>query len=390
MTTIAFCLLSYRPDHPSGIERSIAALATGCRQRGHDVLILAAGPAHASDQAEPDLLRLRSITLPRPAVNDDVRAALVDDRPVRAEVTEILAARRVDVVCWADTLWGLGYLSPAPADVRTVLMAHKIRSDVEWFTALAGADIVCPASDYLLSEAESAGYDTGSWRVVPNALLTLTTPPAPHRRETLRREGPIRIVSRVEPAKGIPELLAALPATWTRPVELVLAAADFEFWPGMQREVMDACRAQAERRPDLIQIQPALGWKEVLPYLAGAAATIIASTEPETFCHVAAEALSVGTPVITFDHGNVPSLAGPSGRAMPLAAGAGALWRTLADLLDDREGYHVASQAAPWRVADHTPTVAATALLNAASCAPHGAAPAARRVSSLPTVSGSP
>lgn len=26
MRVIGFCLLSYRPDHPSGIERSIAAL----------------------------------------------------------------------------------------------------------------------------------------------------------------------------------------------------------------------------------------------------------------------------------------------------------------------------------------------------------------------------
>jgi len=28
MTVVAFCLLTYRPDHPSGIERSIAALAS--------------------------------------------------------------------------------------------------------------------------------------------------------------------------------------------------------------------------------------------------------------------------------------------------------------------------------------------------------------------------
>ena len=102
------------------------------------------------------------------------------------------------------------------------------------------------------------------------------------------------------------------------------------------------------------------------PYLGQAAATVICSIEAETFCHTAAEALSAGTPVVTFDLGNVPRMAGPAGRAVPLDAGPGALWSALDALLEQSDVYHAASRAAPGRVADFSPTKAAHALLQAA------------------------
>jgi glycosyltransferase involved in cell wall biosynthesis len=365
VTTVAFCLLTYRPDHPSGIERSIAALVAGCRELGVTPLVLAAGPAADLDAAEPGLIRLASVQLPRPARNEDVLAALADPAPVVTEVSGILADHRVDVACWADTLWGLGYLNPAPPGVRTVLMAHKIRSDERWFQALAAVDVVCPASSYLAAEAISQGQDTTGWHTVPNALLDLAGPVPPGDREQLRTGGPIRIVSRAEPEKALPQLLRALPAEWSRPVELVLARADFEFWPGMQQQVIDECRAEAARRRDVVRILPALGWREVQPFFAGAAATVVSSTEPETFCHTAAEALSVGTPVVAFDIGNVPALCGPAGQMVDLAGGADALWAALAALLSDKDRYHGGSQAAAGQVAGHSAAAAATALLAA-------------------------
>ncbi|MEV4091084.1 glycosyltransferase family 4 protein [Streptosporangium saharense] len=370
--TIAFCLLSYRPDHPAGVERSLAALMKGLRQLGHTTLMVTAGPPQAADADEPDLVRLTSLRLPRPATNDDVRNALADPAPVVAEVSTVLAERGVDIACWGDTLWGLGYLNAAPPKVRTALMVHKIRSagDERWLQALARATVVCPASTYLAQEGARAGWDTGGWRTVPNALETMSPAVLGAERELLRGEGPIRIVSRVEPAKGLTELIEAIPPGWNRPIELVLAEADFEFWPGMQTDVIDACRAAAARRPDLVTIRPALGWQQVPPYLAGAAATVISSTEPETFCFTAAEALSVGTPVVGFDHGNVPLLTGAAGRVVPLHEGADALWAAVKTLLDDPTAYHAAAAAAPRRVAAYTPAAAANALLAAIDNAP--------------------
>jgi glycosyltransferase involved in cell wall biosynthesis len=222
-----------------------------------------------------------------------------------------------------------------------------------------------PASDFLAAEGKQDGLDVTAWITVPNALLTDPAPVPPWRREWLRAHGPVRIASRVEPAKGLAEFLAAIPLRWDRHVEVVLAEADFEFWPGMQREVISACRAQAHHRPDVISLLPALSWRQVPEFFAGAAATVICSTEPETFCHTAAEALSVGTPLVTFDIGNVPLMAGPARRAEPLASGHGALWHALTDLLDNSAAYHQASLAAPARVAGFTPQAAAAQLLSA-------------------------
>ncbi|MFD0396488.1 glycosyltransferase family 4 protein [Kitasatospora sp. NPDC127121] len=367
MSTIAFCLLSYRPNHPSGIERSIAALVEGVRRLGHTPLILAAGPAGPDDLLEPGLVRLESVILPRPALNEDVLAALADPAPVVAEVQGILARHRVDAACWADTLWGLGYLNPAPAGVTSALMIHKIRPSGEdrWQRALAAVDVVCPASQYLAEEGAAAGLHRGEWVTVPNALLTDPAPVPDGTREALRREGPIRIASRVEPAKGLAEFLTAMPEDWARPVELVLAEADFEFFTGMQGQVLAACREQAARRPDVVRILPALGWREVPAYLAGAAATVISSTEPETFCHTAAEAMSVGTPVIGFDFGNVPTMTGPAGRAVPAADGQTGLLDALSRLLADPDAYRAASRAAPGRITAFNPEDAAQALLTA-------------------------
>lgn len=365
--TVAFCLLSYRPDHPSGIERSLAALIEGLRQLGHTPLVLAAGPAQDGDEAEPGLIRLESVRLPRPATNQDVLEALADPAAVVCEVRQVLQRRNVHVACWADTLWGLGYLGAAPPGMRTALMVHKIRpdSDARWHQALAATDVVCPASDYLMDQGASAGWDTSTWHVVPNALL-MFPPVAPAReRQRLRSEGPIRIVSRLDPEKALAELLEALPEGWRRPIELVLAEADFEFWPGMQEEIMRACRQAAARRPDVVTLRPALPWRQVPSYLGGAAATIISSTEPETFCFTAAEALSAGTPVVGFDIGNVPLLAGGAGRCVPVEQGSTALWAAVEELLGDADGYLRASQAAYDRVAHYTPQAAAGTLLAA-------------------------
>ncbi|MGW4694074.1 glycosyltransferase family 4 protein [Kitasatospora cineracea] len=364
---IALCLLSYRPDQPSGIDRSFGALARGLRALGHEPLVLAAGPAGSLDDREPGLIRLKSVVLPHPATNADVLAALADPAPVVEEVSAVLAEQQVDAVCWGDTLWGLGYLSPAPGGVKSALMVHKIRPGAEdrWQRALAAADVVCPASDYLADCGVQAGLDTASWVTVPNALHTLLPPVPDGRRELLRTAGPVRIVSRADPAKGLAELLEALPAAWDRPVEVVLAEAGFELQPGGQQRTLQACRAAAARRPELVRIRPALGWSEVPEFFAGAAATVISTRVPETFCFTAAEALSVGTPVVGFDLGNVPRLAGPAGRTAALEDGPGALWEQLADLLADEAGYRRASAAAPGRVERFTPAESARALLAA-------------------------
>jgi iron(II)-dependent oxidoreductase len=366
--TVAFVLLSYRPDFPAGIERSVAALAEGVRRLGHRPLIVAGGPAAPEDAREPCLVRLESVSLPWPATARDVEAVLADPAPVADEVRAVLGSHDVAAACWAEPLWGLGWLSPAPDGTRTALMVHKIRpaGEERWRAALAAADVVCPASDWLAAEAGRAGYGgDGSWVTVPNALLTDPDPVTADDREQLRAVGPVRIAARADPEKGIPEFLAAIPDGWTRPVEVVLADAGFELRPGVQQDVAARCKDQASSRPDVITLLPALGWREVPPFLARAAATVICSTEPETFCFTAAEALAGGTPVVCYDFGNVPLLTGPAGLAVPAGSGPAALWDALARLLSDPAAYHRASRAALARVAPLVPQQSAATLLRA-------------------------
>ncbi|MFE0776529.1 glycosyltransferase family 4 protein [Streptomyces sp. NPDC058861] len=360
---IAFVLLTHNPDEPAGIERSIAALAEGLRGLGHPALIVAAGPATTSDPAE--LIRLKSLALPRPAVEEDLARLLVDPAPVNAEVSGLLAEHRVDLVCWVDAVWGLGYLSPAPAGTATALMVHVPRTDAPLQQSLARRPgRVVTVSPFMVRELARQGIDTASWAVVPNALLHELPPPTPAAREELRRSGPVRIVARAEPHKGIAELLHAFPRTLSRPVEIVLAEAGFEYWPGMQQDVIAECEALAKEL-EKVRILPGMLWQDVPAFLAGAAATVVSSTSPETFGNVAAEALSVGTPVVGYGLGHLPDLVGEAGRMTDLEAGAGRLWRDLTGLLGDRVGYHTAAQEGPRRAAAYRPAAVARAFLDA-------------------------
>jgi glycosyltransferase involved in cell wall biosynthesis len=366
LTTIAFCLLTYREDHPSGIERSIAALAEGLRRAGHEAFILAGGPPSPGDG--PDVARLASVTLPRPAVNADVLAALADPAPVTAEARRILASRGAEIVCWGAPVWGLGHLHPAPPGAVTALMAHNtIRpaSAATWAEAIAAADVVLPASPYLLDAAREGGWDTSKWTVLPNALLTTADPPGYEQRERLRRHGPLRLLSRAVPVKGQAAFLAAMPGWWDRPVEFVLAEADFEFERGETARALADCQAQRDRRPDVVRILPALPWRQAPAFLGGAALTPLTTLEPETFSFVAAESLSAGTPVAAFGLGYVPDLVGPAGAIVAFDDGMPALWDAVARLLAGHDSYHAAARAAPGRLAGHQPEDAAAAFLSA-------------------------
>ena len=367
MSTVAFVLLSYRLDFPAGIERSIAALAEGVRRLGHSPLIVAGGPAAPGDAREPSLVRLNSVSLPWPATARDVEAALGDPGPGVDEIRTVLSAHNAAAACWAEPLWGLGWLSPAPAGTWTALMVHKIRpaGEERWRAALDAADVICPASDWLAAEAARAGYGGDRWVTVPNALLTDPSPVPAAAREQLRAAGPVRIAARADPEKGIPEFLAAIPDVWTRPVQVVLADAGFELRAGVQQDIAARTKDQASRRADVITLLPALGWREVPPFLARAAATVICSTEPETFCFTAAEALAGGTPVVHYDFGNVPLLTGPAGWAAPAGGRPEALWDALDRLLADPVTYHHAARAAPARVTALTPQESAATLLRA-------------------------
>ena len=360
---IAFVLLTYTPDAPAGLERSTAALMTGLRGLGHDVIMVTA--ARHARRSDPGLIGL-PVAIPDPATEDDLLTALADPAPVQAQVRDILTRHRTDVACWADASWGLGYLAPAPASTRTVLKVAVLRTDPLFQQALAAKPgKVITNSPFLISQAADAGLDVTGWAAVPNALLTTTAPPSPSAREELRRRGPVRIAVRAEPHKGIAELIAAIPPGFDRDVEIALAAASFEYWPGMQDQVMAACAAAAGAAPARVRLLPALAWRDVPGFFAGAALTIISTTSPESWCNTAAESLCAGTPVIAYDFGHVPVLTGPAGVMVAPGQPPGALWTAAVRLLASQDAYHAAATTAPGQVRPHTPAMSAAAFISA-------------------------
>src|SRR5689334_23475185 len=132
--TVVFVLLTYGPNEPAGIERSIAALVHGLHTAGHRAYVLAAGPGTAADG--PQILRLTQLSLPRLATEDDLIAALARAPGLEDEVTQILSDVDADVACWVDATWGLGYLAPHPG-ITSALMVRVLRTDTYLRQALA-------------------------------------------------------------------------------------------------------------------------------------------------------------------------------------------------------------------------------------------------------------
>ncbi|MET9529359.1 glycosyltransferase family 4 protein [Streptomyces sp. NPDC006649] len=359
---IAFVLLTHEPDEPAGIERALASLADGLGELGHRVLFVAAGPPSASDG--PGLVRLKTLTLPRPMLVDQVLSLLPSPLPVQREIESVLREQDIDLVCWADAVAGLGYLSPAPPGVRTALMVHFMRTDESMKQSLEHKPgVVLPVSDYLTRDSARAGVDTTGWRALPNAVPARSDPPSADVREQLRRTGPVRTLARADPQKGIAQLLEAFPEEGIgRPVQIILATARFEFWPGMQEDVLDECRRLADRLPD-VEILPRIPWQDVQGFLAGASVALAPSVEPETFGNVAAEALSVGTPVVGYALGHLPVLVGEAGRLVDLSDGPGRLWAQVRELVDDAPAYHALSRQAVSQATGLTPVAVARTFL---------------------------
>lgn len=359
---IAFVLVSYRGDAPAGMERSVAALRAGLRGLGHGAVVLSAEPAA---EREPGVVRLHSLGMTFPCDDVALRASVVGNRRLAAEVESTVARFRIDVVCYIDALWGLGRLLPI-GRARQVLMVHVIGHAEDLRTALDHRpDAVIVPSPAVLTEALRCGYDIGRWEVVPNGLL-VAAPIVPDAaaRARLRTDGPVRVTARLGAEKGIVDLLATAPRQ-SRHTEIAVTEAAFEADPGSQAALMSHCRALASGR-GWLRLRGGLAWCEVPGFLAGAAAVLVPS-HTETFGLVALESMSVGTPVVARRVGNLPDLIGPAGALVPADAGDQALWSAVNRLIADEERYAQASRAGIERARGYRPLDVATRWMKAAT-----------------------
>jgi glycosyltransferase involved in cell wall biosynthesis len=361
---VAFVLASYRPDEPAGMERAVAAMASGLRLLGHQAIIITAAP---QENADPGVIILKEPLVAFPCDDDSLRSAIGSAGPALArELEAALSEHHVDAVVYVDALWGLGILAAEvrhPA--RRVLAVHVVGHDADLRMALMAAQRVIAPSAWVLSEARHRGYRVHDWRVVPNPLLVDPgdTLPGREEREQLRLHGPVRVVARLGAEKGVTGLLASPSLRPGRQMEVVLASAGFEAVPGSQVSLLAECQALAAGGGTVLL--PALAWREVPGFLAGAAVTIVPSAL-ETFGNVALESMSAGTPVIAHATGNLADLIGPdAGILVPLDAGPGGLLEAAGDLLADAVRYHLACGAAYCRSRNYRSAEVASAFLKA-------------------------
>ncbi len=371
--SVAFVLASWRPDAPAGMERATAALATGLTQAGHHAVIVTAAPQpHQPGLPGVQVEALTCLRVTFPCDDLTLREAITrDEHVIAGQLARILTRHRADTVVFVDALWGLGRLH-AELPARRVLAVHVLGHDADLRPALARADVVIAPSPVVLAQAAEAGWNTTDWRIVPNALLhdPETGPQPPHAvREELRRAGPVRVLARLGPEKGVAELLAAA-RDWDRPLEMALAKADFEAEHGAQQTLLRRCQQLAEASKSA-RVRDGLPWRAVPGWLAGAAVVIVPSLA-ETFGLVAAEALGVGTPVVAYRLGHLPALIGEGddgagGVLVEPGEGPAGLLRAAEALLVDSLRYGAISRAAYYRSRDFRPLRVAECFVEAVS-----------------------
>ncbi|GIF76201.1 glycosyltransferase family 4 protein [Asanoa siamensis] len=366
MTTVAFILVSWRPDVPAGMERAVAAHAAGLVAAGHKAVIVTADPTAPRSYRGATVAILSTLTGAFPCDDDTLRAAIHNSTDaIREQLVTIFARERVEAAVYVDSLWGLGSIMPAHQKVRNILAAHVVGHHTDLHTALAlePAAVIAPSAT-VLAQAAERGYHSADWTIVPNTLLADPAPQPQRVRDQLHQHGPIRVLARLGPEKGVAALLAPRNQL-DRPIEVALASAPFEKATGSQDEVLRRCQALAAKAPG-VTIRAGLNWDDVLPWLS-AASIVIVPSHAETFGLVALEAMAAGTPVIAHDVGNLPDLIRDGGAIVPRSQGSAALWRASRQLLNDAVKYRRTSRAAYYRSRDYWPALVANQLLKVVS-----------------------
>ena len=193
-----------------------------------------------------------------------------------------------------------------------------------------------------VSNAVAAGLDPRRVVVIPTGVSTprverraaraaLPVPPG---------VGPVvSVIGRFHPVKGHLELVEALPALRGQvpTVHALLVGDDDPHVPDLRSEVL---RRAAEL--GVSEVVTVLGHRDdALHLMAGSDVVVVPTVADgragrEGFGLVAAEAMSVGTPVVAYDHGAVPEVLGGCGELVAPGDRA-ALAAALARLLDDEE-----------------------------------------------------
>jgi glycosyltransferase involved in cell wall biosynthesis len=255
-------------DHPGGAEVGLLRLAARLRERGWEVTLTSPSEGPISEAGYP-WLRLDVGGLGH---GEGARAVGSWPRALRL-------AQRFDIVYLNSTV--CGRLLPALRGTRSILHVHDIVDRVprHW----SSADVVLADSQAVADRLN--GLDAH----VVYCPIELDPPPAdpPWPRNG---NGPvIGFVGRIEPRKGVLDLIAAAPSIRERSpgAQVVIVGDDPWGWfPDYLAEVRSA--------RDVIHVP----WHENAPGLMRHFDVLVAPSLQEPFGTVLSEAMAVGTPVV--------------------------------------------------------------------------------------------
>jgi glycosyltransferase involved in cell wall biosynthesis len=256
-------------DRPGGAEVGLLRLAVRLRERGWDVTLTSPGEGPLSEAGYP-WLRLDVGGLGH---GEGARAVASWPRALRL-------AKRFDVVYLNSTV--CGRLLPALRGTRSVLHVHDIVDRVprHW----ASADVVLADSQAVADRLE--GLDA---RVV-YCPIELDPPPADPPWPAPEAGQPvIGYVGRIDPRKGVLDLIAALPAIRAQVPEARLVIVGDDPWGAFPDYL-----AEVRASPDAVHV----AWHDNAPGLMRHLDVLVAPSYQEPFGTVLGEAMAVGTPVV--------------------------------------------------------------------------------------------
>jgi phosphatidylinositol alpha-mannosyltransferase len=330
---LALVTQSYYPRY-GGVTEHVAHTARELRARGHEVTVVTGRPVGLSEAPSPHVVRLgTSVVVP-------FQGALVDltlGPHLKRELTALWRDRPFDLVHVHQPLTPTlplltGETAQAPvvgtfhaAGAKSRLFRLFRRPLARHFDRLEGLVAVSPAARQFAHK-----HFPGDYRIIPNGVDTSRFhPDVPPRPELADGRLNILFVGRLDPRKGVPVLLDALPLVRKDvPEARVIVVGDSFLRPWLARE-------QGGRRRDHVRFVGAVAPSELPSYYASAHLVVSPALRNESFGIVLLEAMASGKPVVASDipgyraviEDGVDGLLAPPGDPASLARALTALLR---------------------------------------------------------------
>jgi glycosyltransferase involved in cell wall biosynthesis len=310
-------------DHPGGAEVGLLRLTARLRRRDWEVTLTSPREGPLSEAGYP-WLRLDVGGL---GAGEGARAVASWPRALRL-------AQRFDVVYLNSTV--CGRLLPALRGVRSVLHVHDIVDRVprHW----AQADVVLADSQAVADRLE--GLDAH----VVYCPVELDPPPADAPWEPLDdgHGGPVvGFVGRIEPRKGVLDLIAAAPAIRAAAPGAEVVIVGDDPW-----DAFPAYLAQVRAARDVVHVP----WHDNAPGLMRHFDVLVAPSHQEPFGTVISEAMAVGTPVVATRVGGLAEVVDDGVTGVLVEPGEpGALEAAVLEVLERREAMSTAARQAAQR-----------------------------------------